>query len=79
MSNIFVTVDFSDELHSVTRPVASLQAAINLVNNEAAFDNTLQAYAWGPGGLIHYCQHGQPSPLYREGYLNINALHGDDI
>ena len=74
-----VTVDFTDQLHGVTRPVASFQEAVALVNNEASFDNTVQAYAWASDGSGHivYCQHGQGSPLYRPQAINIDTLVED--
>lgn len=74
---IFVTVDFADQLASVSRPVKDLETGKKLAWNETAYSNTIQAYVWNrtnPSIILH-CQHG-PAAGYPKN-VNIDTLLED--
>jgi len=74
--SIYVTVEFNDQLAGTNKPVATLDEAVAIVNNEKAFDNTVQAYAWEETSrLVAYCQHGPAAELPQ--YTNIDTLVED--
>lgn len=78
MGHLFVTVDFSDQLHATTQPVDSLEQGKRIVNNEVHYENTLQAYVWNSTGFkqVLYCLHG-PAAHLPAGDINIDTLMED--
>ena len=83
--HLIVTVEFADQLAATNKPVASLEAAEAIIRNEAAYPNTVRAYAWnrtngnriisyllGPARGLPVCYQngGQPS-------INIDTLVED--
>ena len=74
MSEIIVTVEFEGQLAATNRPVSSALEATRLIQNECAFGNTIQAYAWtAHARQILFCQHGPAA----DSDLNIDTLVED--